>query len=116
MIAEITITYFLKDGTSNSVSISADFSDDVKRGKLVSIMMKLIKGGYTSLIQVSKIIAQKSEGNILINPIHINTVDISCSFNNSNPTLKRLMDIASDCDMRKFQGIDWVNLRQNKSI
>lgn len=116
MIAEITITYFLKDGTSNSVSLLTDFSDDIDRGKFTLVMMKLIKGGYSALIQASKIIAEKSEGNILINPIHINTVDISCSFNNSNTTLKRLIDISSDCDMRKFPDIDWVNLRKNKSI
>lgn len=116
MFAEINITYFLKDGTNNTVSLKADFSDDVARGKFTLIMTKLIRGGYASLIQVSKLIAEKSEGSILINPIHINNADISCSFNCSEPSLKRLIDISGECDVRKFSDIDWVNLRKNKSI
>lgn len=110
MIATINITYFLKDGTSNTVSINADFSDDTIRGNFTLIMMKLIRGGYASLIQISKIIAEKSEGSILINPIHINKVDIKCSINNDSQTLKQLINIAGECDMRKFNGIDWLKI------
>lgn len=114
MIAEIFITYFLKDGTSNIVSLKADFSSDEERAKMVLDAMKLGKGGYSSLIQVSKIISEKSEGCILINPIHINAVNIRCSFNNDNLTLKKLLEIAGDCDMRRYSNIDWIKIKNER--
>jgi hypothetical protein len=113
MKAYLIIECKTKDNNLHTINFSFDFSDDNERGEFVVIALRLMKGGYVSLIETSKQIAKFSEGKIIINPIHINTVETYCLFDNEKYTLSKMLKIAGECDMRKFNKIDWVKIRKS---
>jgi len=116
MEAIINIKYQLKDNTSSVIRLKYDFSDDVIRSEFALIAMKLLRGGYIALIEMSKLISSQSNGKTIINPIHINRMDIICMFgDNTKMSLEELLKISGDCDLRKFPGIDWIQIHKNKS-
>jgi len=107
--ARLKLVCKLKSGLTESLEISADFSDDVKRAGFVSISSKFMKAGYVALIQASKMIAEKHGGKLLVNPIHIDTIDTNGLMGGHEVTLSQLIKIAGECDTRKYKPINWLN-------
>lgn len=115
MDAIISIKYYLKDNTVGDVTITVDFSDDLKRGEFIVHALKLSKGGYIALIETSKLITELTNGKTIINPIHINKVEIIATFDgNDNLSLDKLMEISGDCDMRRYPNIDWIKIKNDR--
>lgn len=115
MDAIISIKYYLKDNTIGDATITVDFSDDTKRGEFIVHALKLSKGGYIALIETSKLITETTDSKLIINPIHINMVEITGSFDgNHNLSLDKIMQISSDCDMRRYPNIDWVKIKNDR--
>lgn len=101
MKIEISITYYLRDGTSDTVVMTLDFLDGVNRSRCVVKMLRLMKGGYVSFIELSKIIAQHTDGVIVLNPIVISKFKTQCFIDDKETTLKHLLHISDLLDMGK---------------